>query len=138
MPSYSDKSSSKLSTCHPDLQRIFGFVISFFDHSIIEGYRDQERQDRFFREGKSKVKFPHGKHNSYPSMAVDAAPWPIDWRDRERFSLFAGVVIDVAEYLYACGEIEHLVRWGGDWDMDTEVVDNGFDDLPHFELYHPQ
>jgi hypothetical protein len=26
------------------------------------------------------------------------------------------------------------LRWGGDWDMDTEVKDNKFDDLVHFEL----
>jgi hypothetical protein len=26
------------------------------------------------------------------------------------------------------------LRWGGDWDSDTEVNDNGFDDLVHFEL----
>ena len=26
------------------------------------------------------------------------------------------------------------LRWGGDWDVDTELKDNDFDDLPHFEL----
>jgi len=26
------------------------------------------------------------------------------------------------------------LRWGGDWDGDTEVRDNGFDDLVHFEI----
>ena len=26
------------------------------------------------------------------------------------------------------------LRWGGDWDMDFQVKDNGFDDFPHFEL----
>jgi len=26
------------------------------------------------------------------------------------------------------------LRWGGDWDGDTELDDNKFDDLPHFEL----
>ena len=26
------------------------------------------------------------------------------------------------------------IRWGGDWDMDTQVKDNNFDDLPHFEI----
>ena len=29
------------------------------------------------------------------------------------------------------------VRWGGDWDDDTEVKDTGFKDLPHFELRRP-
>ena len=26
------------------------------------------------------------------------------------------------------------IRWGGDWDRDTEVRDNKFDDLVHFEI----
>jgi len=26
------------------------------------------------------------------------------------------------------------LRWGGDWDSDTEVRDNSFDDLVHFEI----
>jgi hypothetical protein len=26
------------------------------------------------------------------------------------------------------------IRWGGDWDMDTETKDNNFDDLVHFEI----
>ena len=25
------------------------------------------------------------------------------------------------------------IRWGGDWDSDTQVNDNKFDDLVHFE-----
>ncbi len=70
-------------------------------------------------------------------MAVDAAPYPIDWSDRERMTLFAGVVQGVAMALYDEGKIDHLVRWGGNWDNDTEVADNSFDDLVHFELYKP-
>ena len=26
------------------------------------------------------------------------------------------------------------IRWGGDWDRDTDLSDNRFNDLPHFEL----
>jgi hypothetical protein len=26
------------------------------------------------------------------------------------------------------------VRWGGDWDSDGDVKDNGFDDLVHVEI----
>jgi len=26
------------------------------------------------------------------------------------------------------------IRWGGDWNMDTYVKDQRFNDLPHFEL----
>ena len=44
-------------------------------------------------------------------------------------SYFAGVVKGIASQM-GIG-----IRWGGDWDMDTEVKDNRFDDLVHFELY---
>jgi len=63
-----------------------------------------------------------------PSLAVDVAPYPIDWNDRERFCYFAGYVKGIAKSLGT------ELRWGGDWDRDTQVKDNNFDDLPHFEL----
>ena len=63
-----------------------------------------------------------------PSLAIDAAPSPIDWNDRERFFYFAGVVKGVAE------EMGIKIRWGGDWDGDNDFDDQTFDDLVHFEL----
>lgn len=134
MPSYSDKSKSELETCHPDLQKIFGQAIRGFDHAVIEGHRGKEKQNRFFREGKSQVEYPNSRHNKSPSMAVDAAPYPIDWEDRRRMTLFAGYVLGIAKSLKREGIISHDLRWGGDWDCDTEVSDNDFDDLVHFEL----
>jgi len=137
MPRYSSTSQERLATCHPDLREIFAEVIQHFDNTIIEGHRSRERQNRLQREGKSQVRWPNSKHNSYPSMAVDAIPYPIDWNDRERMTLFAGYVIGVADQLFDLGRINHRVRWGGDWSMDTEVKDNRFDDLVHFEIVKP-
>ena len=70
-------------------------------------------------------------------MAVDAVPYPIDWNDTNRMRFFAGFVMGVAARLYHEGLITHKVRWGGDWDRDTDVKDNRFQDLPHFELVSP-
>lgn len=137
MPAYSATSRERLVTCHVDLQEIFDEVIQHFDCTILEGHRSRERQNRLQREGKSQVRWPNGKHNQMPSEAVDAIPYPIDWGDRERMTLFAGYVIGVADQLFDLGRTNHRVRWGGDWDRDTEVKDNGFDDLVHFELYRP-
>ena len=53
---------------------------------------------------------------------------PINWADRERFHLFAGFVLGIAQ------SMEINVRWGGDWNKNWEVDDNQFDDFPHFEL----
>jgi len=75
-----------------------------------------------YNSGRSKVKWPDGKHNRSPSMAVDAAPYPIDWQDRERFYYFAGYVMGVADMLHAEGLITHRLRYGGDWDRDAQVT----------------
>lgn len=134
MPRYSDRSKSRLYSCHQDLRLIFETVIVLFDNTILRGHRSKEDQDHAYDSGNSQVKWPNSMHNSYPSMAVDAVPYPIDWHDRERMTLFAGYVIGIAEQLYIQGKISHKVRWGGDWDKDTFVDDNDFDDLVHFEL----
>lgn len=134
MPSYSVRSRERLSTCHKDLRMIFNAVIPHFDNSILCGHRDEAAQMEAYNSGKSQLKWPQSKHNKKPSMAVDVAPYPIDWQDRERFQYFAGYVMGVAAILHSEGLITHRLRYGGDWDMDTEVADNGFDDLVHFEL----
>ena len=128
MPSYSTRSKAKLETCHPLLQEVFKEVIKHFDHTIICGHRNQEAQDEAFRAGFSKKRYPEGRHNSQPSLAVDALPYPIDWQDRERHVLFAGYVLGVAETLGVS------LRWGGDWDSDYETSDTTFWDAAHFEL----
>jgi peptidoglycan L-alanyl-D-glutamate endopeptidase CwlK len=125
---YSATSLRRLGTCDPRLVDIFMDVADHIDTTIICGHRSQEDQDAAFRAGKSKVEWPEGKHNSKPSQAVDAAPYPIDWQDRERATLFAGFVMGLA----ASHGI--ILRWGGDWDRDWQVSDNSFDDLWHFEL----
>ena len=128
MPKFGNRSKERLKTCDNRLQIVFNEVIKHVDCSILEGHRSGERQNKLFEEGKTKVQYPNGRHNANPSRAVDVAPYPIDWDDRERFHLFAGFVLGIAK---AMG-IE--LRWGGDWNMNFEVDDNQFDDFPHFEL----
>ena len=137
MPSFGTTSLSRLTTCHPDLQIIFAEVVKIVDCSVICGHRSEADQAEAFANEKSKVQYPNSKHNAYPSMAADVAPYPIDWDDIRRFDRFAGIVHGVAEMLYKAGEIEHLIRDGGDWDRDTQVKDNKFNDLLHFELIRP-
>ena len=128
MPSFGKKSREQLATCDERLQKVFNEVIKFVDCSVLEGHRGQERQDQLYIDGKTKVKYPNGRHNSKPSNAVDCTPYPIDWADRERQTLFAGFVLGVARSKGI------KLRWGGDWDMDFQVMDNRFDDFPHFEI----
>ena len=128
MPKFGKRSKERLSTCDERLQKVFNEVIKYIDCTVLEGYRGQERQDKLFDEGKTKVKYPSGRHNANPSRAVDITPYPVDWDDRERQTLFAGFVIGTARAMGI------TLRWGGDWDMDFKVMDNRFDDFPHFEV----
>ena len=97
MPSFSNRSRQKLETCHRDLQQVFNVVVQYFDCTILEGHRNEDRQNMLFDMGQSKLRYPDGKHNSVPSLAVDVVPYPIDWEDRERFVLFAGFVMGIAQ-----------------------------------------
>jgi peptidoglycan L-alanyl-D-glutamate endopeptidase CwlK len=128
MPRFGKRSKERLSTCEKDLQMVFNEVIKYVDCSVLEGHRGKDRQNALYEDGKTKVRYPNGRHNASPSCAVDVTPYPVDWADRERQTLFAGFVLGVANQM----GIE--LRWGGDWDQDFEVKDNRFDDFPHFEL----
>ena len=128
MPYFGKKSKERLNTCDSNLQKVFNEVIKHVDCSVLEGHREKDRQNKLFEEGKTKVKYPNGRHNRQPSSAVDVTPYPVDWKDRERQTLFAGFVIGVASQMGV------NIRWGGDWDQDFQVADNRFDDFPHFEL----
>ena len=94
------------------------------DVTIIEGLRSAERQEELLAKGATKVKY--SKHME--GKAVDLAPYPIDWKDRDRFHYMGGMVRGIAK------QLGYSIRWGGDWDSDGEVKDNGFDDLVHIEL----
>ena len=128
MAKFGRKSKERLATCDKRLQEVFNEVIKRVDCSILEGHRDERAQDKYYKEGKTKVRYPMGRHNSKPSRAVDVAPYPIDWEDRERFHLFSGFVLGLASGMGIS------LRWGGDWNRNFEVDDNKFDDFPHFEL----
>ena len=128
MPKFGSKSKERLATCDEKLQKVFNEVIKYVDCSILEGHRDERAQDKYYKEGKTKVRYPMGRHNSKPSRAVDVVPYPVDWEDRERFHLFSGFVLGLASGMGIS------LRWGGDWNRNFEVDDNKFDDFPHFEL----
>ena len=102
------------------------------DFTIIESFRDEETQNAYFyaEPQKSRVKFPHGKHNKKPAKAVDAVPWinrDVSW-NKLHCCVLAGVVLAVASNLGI------KIRWGCNWDMDSEpITDQDFQDLVHFE-----
>lgn len=128
MPSFSKRSLERLGTCVPELQLVMHEAILEYDFTVLCGHRGREAQEKAVRDGNSDVHWPHGKHNSMPSRAVDVAPYPVDWDDLVRFGTMAEVILRAAE------RNGIRLRWGGNWDMDDKPRERGEYDLPHFEI----
>ncbi len=160
MGRYSGRSLSELFTAHLDLQVLFQDIVVDFDNTVLQGKRTEEEQREGVDKGVSKTM--NSKH-VYPldeaSLAVDVAPYPLRWpklkeavkeieelievrapqleieeavqnyaKTLARFYYFGGYVLGRAD------EKGIKLRWGGDWDSDREIRDQGFDDTVHFEL----
>lgn len=149
MYTFGKRSNDNLETCHKDLQKIMrkAISVSVIDFGISEGYRSLERQQQLYREGKSKIDgvTRKGKHNYSPSQAVDIYVYHPEASirrklayDKEHLSYIAGVVQSCARILYGEGEVNHVIRWGANWDSDGIIaLDHSFDDYPHFEIIKP-
>ena len=128
MYKFGEASQERLNTCHPKIQEILEEAIQIVDFSVLCGVRREEEQNNLFHSGMSKVQYPNSKHNSIPSLAVDIAPYPIDWNDTKRFTHLIGIIRGIAHMK----GIE--IRCGIDWDRDGDITDHSFMDYPHFEL----
>lgn len=110
---------------HPDLISVSDKALSYGEMDITVlpdgGVRTPERQFELFNKGVSKTL------NSYHLIqedgyghAIDLAPYPIDWKNIDRFRKLAKLMKRAAAELGI--EIEH----GGDW--------KHFKDWPHWQL----
>ena len=70
-------SEINLNTLHFSLQLVAreALAMGLMDFSITEGHRGEELQNKYYNEGKSRVQYPHGKHNQIPAEAFDGVPW---------------------------------------------------------------
>lgn len=146
MPYFGKRSKNNLATADIQLQNLFNEVIKYFDCTVIYGHRTPEEQLELFKNGRTLVDgswviterdkvvtncdgySKKSKHNHFPSKAVDVTPYPINFIDYKRIYMFIGYVLATAE------QMGIKLRSGSDWDMDTEVNDQTFNDLLHFEL----
>lgn len=119
-------SLNKLKTCHPNIIKLAKAVDDVFPIQCICGKRDQEAQDKAYKSGMSKAKYPNSKHNTEPlSMAGDFIPDPdrnpatVDWDDIKSFELMCSIFKQKAD------ELEIKIRLGKDFK---------FKDFPHVEL----
>jgi len=132
---FSKTSADRLKTCDKRLQSIMyrAIQVSQVDFGIAEGHRTVERQKELFDQGLTQIDgvTKMGKHNANPSLAVDIYGFV---GGKSNYSIpvmcyLAGVVMTCA------AELGYVIRWGGNWDQDGEIItDQGFDDLPHFEI----
>lgn len=155
MPIYSQPSEMKLLTCEKDLQVLFHEVIKYFDNTIIYGNRSQEEQLELFEKGRLKLDDRYiitdkrkvvtncdgykikSNHNYIPSRAVDSLPYPINGKDYKRIYYYAGLVMGIAKKLKEQGLMQYDLKFGGDWNMNTDLSDQTFNDLAHYELVIP-
>lgn len=129
MPSFGAKSLKKLNTCHPDIIKVMNEAIKHMDFTVLYGTRTVAEQQALYAQGRTKpgaiVTNKDGvnkksKHNYLPSLAIDIAPWPIDWNDIERFKELSEVVKKAAK------DMGVAIQWGGDWET--------LKDWPHWEI----
>jgi peptidoglycan L-alanyl-D-glutamate endopeptidase CwlK len=120
MAKFSPQSAERLAQAHPALQRVMNAAIVDFDFMVLCGHRGEADQNKAYEDGKSKAKWGQSPHNSEPSLAVDLAPYPIDWTNIAEFRRMASVIQGHAMRMGV------PLSWGGNW--------RRLKDYPHFEL----
>ncbi len=100
MIKYGKGSRANIDTLHPTLARVLYDYADLappeLDIVALCGFRGEAEQNRAHAEGKSTKRWPDSDHNKQPSRAVDFAPYPIDWKDRDRFLRVRGALELVA------------------------------------------
>ena len=123
--------SHDLGGVHPDLVRIVHDVMDLqvMDFSVMDGLRTVQEQEVLFKRGYSKtMNSKHLKQQDGFSHAVDLCPYPVDWNDRGRFGLLAGLML-------SCAKNNNVkLTWGADWNNDGIIKDHIFQDFPHYQL----
>ena len=88
MYKFGRKSKERLKGVDARLVNVLNELIKIMDVTIIEGLRSEERQKELLAKGATKVKY--SKHME--GKAVDLAPYPIDWENRDGFHYMGGMV----------------------------------------------
>ena len=127
MPHFSRTSKEKLRDLDEELQDVLNEAIKHFDFSIVWTHRGMEEQNKAYREGKSRNRWPTSKHNSYPSVAFDIVPYPGGYNASYK------AFFEMATYVYAASSMKGVpLRWGGHWKNYTGRGENDRD-WAHFE-----
>ena len=118
----------------PRLQKYLDRVLQeVADISLVCGHRGQVEQNEAFYAvpQRSKLQWPNGNHNKFPSTAVDFQPYPYPDSEPKLWAALAYVAGRVIEMARQDGV---TIRWGGDWNSNGDLTDQSFDDLFHREI----
>ena len=129
---FGKRSLQRLSTTHPDIQRVIKRAMSFqyMDISVICGNRSTQTQGRLYAKGRSEpgniVTNIDGvtrksEHNYEPSLAIDVAPYPNLFESTEDEWLKLSVCIQIAANLEGVN-----LLWGDNFES---IIDK-----PHWQL----
>lgn len=117
----SQMSKERLETCDERLITIVSDVLKVMDITVLCGHRRKEEQEKAFKEGKSRAHFGQSYHNATPSLAVDIAPYPVNWDVKDpRWNIMCDLV------LYIAGRYGIKVKLGRDF--------TNLKDYPHIEI----
>ncbi len=133
MNKWGSNSILQRSTSDPRLNAIGDVVLQIKDHSVIKGHRGEDEQNEAFNAvpQRSKLPWPKGNHNAYPSKAQDVRTYPFpetEQEQREEQLYLLGLYKGVAEMM------DIRLRTGADWSRDGNIFDESFNDFFHAEI----
>lgn len=127
MPSFSDRSKAHRNECERDLREVLDEAIKYVDFSVVTGFRDMAQQNKAFTDGKSQLRWPKSRHNTFPSQAFDIIPYPAGW-DATYEQWY-----ELATYIMRAGiKLGVRIEWGGHWKNFTGQGDKDRD-WAHYE-----
>ena len=130
----SDRSLNRLKGVNPKLINILLLAIQRtpidFGVAWMGGVRTPEEQNTLFKSGFSQcdgyIKLSKHQLGNAVDLNVFVGSKMVD--SKEMLCVVAGVMFSCAS------ELNEKLRWGLDWDGDSDIRDNTFNDQYHFEL----
>jgi len=130
----SQRSLDRLEGCDPKILKIVNLAITYtaIDFGIAHngGFRSAEKQNKIFKDGAS-TKDGHEKRSKHQDgIAFDYLCYDnngVTWNKHHYFMVY-GAIHAAAEHLGIA------IRWGGNWDGDSDFNDQNFNDYGHVEL----
>ena len=158
MNKFSKGSLDKLDQAHKDLKLILLLALkrSDVDFGIIQTSRTIEQQQEYYDNGKSSINpskyaspedlAKKANHIVIPGHPIYGKSRAADIKIAEKcgkwltfdvthLSHVAGIIQCCAKELFEKGLVDHIIRWGGDWNRNGVIaLDQKLDDYPHVEL----